>query len=168
MFINKLRLLLMGRLIIRLIISWQTKDRIQVYLMYDLLEKLTNIDHCPVAAEVRRHFLYINEQYTSSIWNNVKSQLDAIRQIYWCILSSTCFGYIRPSSGALDVKLQHMVFCTDFLDGCWFWEQLCRSYVWQWCTEGGLGVQPPPQIPKALQNHAKLNPIVKTVKNCWI
>jgi len=27
---------------------------------------------------------------------------------------------------------------------------------------------PPPEIPKALQNRAKLNPIVKTVKNCWI
>jgi len=26
----------------------------------------------------------------------------------------------------------------------------------------------PPEIPKALQNHAKLNPIVKTIKNCWI
>ena len=24
----------------------------------------------------------------------------------------------------------------------------------------------PPEIPKALQNRAKLNPIVKTVKNC--
>jgi len=31
----------------------------------------------------------------------------------------------------------------------------------------GLGVQtPPPKILKALQNRAKLNPIVKTVKNC--
>ena len=36
---------------------------------------------------------------------------------------------------------------------------------------GALGVQtppPPPEIPKALQNRAKLNPIVKNVKNCWI
>ena len=34
--------------------------------------------------------------------------------------------------------------------------------------EGGFGVfKPPhPEIPKALQNRAKLNPIVKTVKNC--
>ena len=33
---------------------------------------------------------------------------------------------------------------------------------------GGLGFQtpPPPEIPKALQNRAKLNPFVKTVKNC--
>jgi hypothetical protein len=37
----------------------------------------------------------------------------------------------------------------------------------QWRTEGGWGVQPP-EILKVLQNHAKLNPIVKTVKNCWI
>ena len=36
-----------------------------------------------------------------------------------CILSSTCFGYVRLSSGALDVELQHMVFCTEFLDGWW-------------------------------------------------
>ena len=41
----------------------------------------------------------------------------------------------------------------------------------QWRTEGVWGVQPPtapPEIPKALQNRAKLNPIVKTVKNYWI
>ena len=34
---------------------------------------------------------------------------------------------------------------------------------------GGIGsFKPPPtpEIPKALQNRAKLNPIVKTVKNC--
>jgi len=35
--------------------------------------------------------------------------------------------------------------------------------------EGGLwGSNPPPEIPKAHQNRAKLNPIVKTVKNCLI
>jgi len=38
-----------------------------------------------------------------------------------------------------------------------------------WHTEGGVwGVQTPTEILKALQNRAKLNPIVKTVKNCWI
>jgi len=31
---------------------------------------------------------------------------------------------------------------------------------------GGGVKSPPPEIPKALQNRAKLNPIVKTVKNC--
>ena len=38
----------------------------------------------------------------------------------------------------------------------------------EWRTERGVrGVQtPPPEIPKALQNRAKLTPIVKTVKNC--
>ena len=37
----------------------------------------------------------------------------------------------------------------------------------QWRTGGGLGFQTPtPEIPKALQNLAKLNPTVKTVKNC--
>ena len=36
---------------------------------------------------------------------------------------------------------------------------------------GGVWVvqnPPPAEIPKALQNRAKLNPIVRTVKNCWI
>jgi len=39
---------------------------------------------------------------------------------------------------------------------------------YQWRTERVLGCSnlPLPEIPKALQNHAKLNPIVKTVKNC--
>jgi len=39
----------------------------------------------------------------------------------------------------------------------------------QWRTGGGGCSTPlPPEIPKALENRAKLNPIVKTVKNCWI
>jgi len=33
---------------------------------------------------------------------------------------------------------------------------------------GGVFNPPPPEIPKALKNRAKLNPIVKTVKDCWI
>ena len=40
------------------------------------------------------------------------------------------------------------------------------SVCYQWRTEGGLGGSNQPEIPKALQNRAKLNPIVKTVKNC--
>jgi hypothetical protein len=35
----------------------------------------------------------------------------------------------------------------------------------QWRTEG-VGVFTPPEILKALQNRAKLNPIVQNVKNC--
>ena len=64
----------------------------------------------------------------------MKCQLDATREFYLCVLSSTCFGYIRPSSGALDFELQHMVFCTKFLDGWWSWEPLYRSCVRSgWC-----------------------------------
>jgi len=42
------------------------------------------------------------------------------------------------------------------------------SDLLQWCTEAGDlgGSNPLPEILKALQNHAKINPIVKTVKNC--
>jgi len=38
----------------------------------------------------------------------------------------------------------------------------------QWLTEGGRvwgGLNPPSEIPKALQNRDKLNPIVKIVEN---
>ena len=45
------------------------------------------------------------------------------------------------------------------------------GYLKQWRTVGGgWCVQPPPvtEIPMAHQNRAKPNPIVKTVKNCWI
>ena len=39
-----------------------------------------------------------------------------------------------PSSGALDVELQHMVFCTEFSDGWWSWEPLRGSCVrCGWC-----------------------------------
>jgi hypothetical protein len=46
------------------------------------------------------------------------------------------------------------------------WVEEVAAY--QWRIEGGFGVfkhPPSPEIPKALQNRAKLNPIVKTVKN---
>ena len=37
----------------------------------------------------------------------------------------------------------------------------------QWRTEGGSGgLTPPAEILKAFQNRVKLNPFVKTVKNC--
>ena len=42
-----------------------------------------------------------------------------------------------------------------------------RAVAYQGGFKGFGGVQPPPpEIPKALQNRAKLNPTVKTVKNC--
>ena len=42
-----------------------------------------------------------------------------------------------------------------------------RKHI-QWRTERGVGEGSNPEIPKALQNRAKLNPIVKNFKNCWI
>ena len=42
----------------------------------------------------------------------------------------TYFGRIRPSSGALDVELQHMVFCTEFVGGLWSWQPLPLSRWW--------------------------------------
>jgi len=44
-----------------------------------------------------------------------------------------------------------------------------RGVLGRGAPGGGWVVSPPPppEISKALQNRAKLNPIVKTVKNCW-
>ena len=45
-------------------------------------------------------------------------------------------------------------------------DKLVRDGSVQQCTERRGGSNPsPPEIPKALQNRVKLNPIVKTVKN---
>ena len=48
--------------------------------------------------------------------------------------------------------------CSDFHLKC--------SELTSGVPRGGLSVRNPPEIPKAHENHAKLNPIVKTVKNC--
>ena len=49
------------------------------------------------------------------------------------------------------------------------WRMMVKCLIWADDSFSGLrggGVFNPPKIPKALQNRAKLNPIVKTVKNC--
>ena len=97
--------------------------------------KLSTTEVCDKFDMKRRNFKKLTDEHwglfdrASSSWNNLKCQLDATRWFYQCNLSSTCFGYIRPSSGALNVGLQHMVFCTEFLDGWWSWEPLRRSCV---------------------------------------
>jgi len=64
------------------------------------------------------------------------------------------FGYICPSSGALDVQLQHMVFCTEFLDGWWSWEPLRTSCLWcrAWHHLHRLS-RPPPNQKLSAENH---------------
>jgi len=88
--------------------------------------------------------------------NKVKCQLDETRWFYWCILSSTCFGYIRPSSGALDVELQDMVFCTEFLDEWWSWEPLRRS-----CVRCGWWTVPSAPYTRPTQRLSRPPPIQK-------
>jgi len=47
----------------------------------------------------------------------------------------------------------------------WLCMQAAVAYQGGGCLEGSTP-PPRPEIPMALQNRAKLNPIVKTVKNC--
>ena len=80
------------------------------------------------------------------------SDIDRGKPKYWQKNPSQCHFFLHKS---------HME---------WFWMEP-RFYVTenQWRTGGVRGSNPPPHdIPKALQNRAKLNPIVKTVKNWWI
>ena len=61
-----------------------------------------------------------------------------------------------------DLYVPHIGAYVGKLEGC-----LCIFLMQSHTEGGGWGVQtPPPEILKALQNRAKLNPIVKTVKNC--
>ena len=51
------------------------------------------------------------------MWNaNLMQQIKSID----IFLARHVWGYICPSSGALNVELQHMVFRTEFLDGWWY------------------------------------------------
>jgi len=60
-----------------------------------------------------------------------------------------------------------MMCCTDRYDVLSIEEETSSDLrLVSGVPRGGLGFNhPPPEIPKALQNRAKLNPIVKTVKN---
>ena len=81
---------------------------------------------------------------------------------------------VWPSVGSCTVTYngQHIgrrLSCTQTMDTTTTTARCCSEHkACQWRTEGGWGLNPPPpsEIPKALQNRAKLNPIVKTVKNC--
>jgi len=63
-----------------------------------------------------------------------------------------------------------LILSNDIQKFLWSLHICLLSAMSKWRTEGkGLGSSNPlSEIPMALQNHAKLNPIVKTVKNCWI
>ena len=70
--------------------------------------------------------------------------------------------------------LQEIICCVSVLISHSHWLNNTKSFPINLLTSGvlrggGWCVQtPPPEILKALQNRAKLNLIVKTVKNCWI
>ena len=65
----------------------------------------------------------------------------------------------RKKKGTKRGKCKNLICLNQQKKSC----QSCISGV----PRGGWGVQTsPPEILKALQNRAKLNPIVKTVKNC--
>ena len=80
---------------------------------------------------------------------------NVLYQYFACYTAISHIRQLLSDSGIQAVSLT----ARSFGDNC---------VVLQWRTEGVFGAfKPPPrEIPKALQNRAKLNPIVKTVKNC--
>jgi hypothetical protein len=86
-------------------------------------------------------------------------------------MSSFCFDcppLLLCSPGRFSSMYFTLALHVSLLLRCPAWGQ---RHGWsQWRNEGGVwGVQPPPpEIPKALQKIVPNNPIVKTVKNCWI
>ena len=70
-------------------------------------------------------------------WNANLMQLVNFIDVF---LARNISGGIRPSTGVLDVELQHMAFCTESLDRWWSWEPLRRSCVrcgwwFYWCIQ---------------------------------
>jgi len=65
------------------------------------------------------------------------------------ILSSTYFGYIRPSSGALDVELKH----TCFLHRVFGWVVVLRAAVLVVCTVRMVSCDSPPIQKLSSENH---------------
>ena len=58
--------------------------------------------------------------------------------------------------------------CTETTRFIKLWQEWPVLYI-NGVPRGGFGCSnTPPEIPKALQNRTKLNPILKTVKHCWI
>jgi len=76
-------------------------------------------------------------------------------------MSDQTFAYLDSATGLI----QHIFITLISFMGKPNSVKILYKTSLQWLSEGGVGFQTPPEIPKALQNHAKLNPIVKAVKN---
>ena len=78
---------------------------------------------------------------------------------HWCVFCYCCLEKLKKGSNAGHFDNESRVAEKSVLGST-------RTPQDQWRTEGVGGYNPPAEIPKAFQNRAKLNPIVKTVKNC--
>jgi len=95
-------------------------------------------------------------------WVTVQSTLQNVAGRAACGCTNLCVCGIRSS-----VK-DHEFQCSGFRPSVITTNttaSACHNWFRQWHTGGGVQT---PKILKALQNRAKLNLIVKTVKNCWI
>ena len=120
--------------------------------------------------------IYNQTQHNIKFWHNRNSLTFTKYNSTsgWCIFSrntsvpghKTSNGLTLPCETTIKVKI--VLLCNRYyLHHVSHTITLSISGV----PRGGLRVQPPPptpEIPKALQNRAKLNPIVKIIKHCWI
>ena len=105
--------------------------------------------------------------YTSSalITASVKISLSPLRTPWTAVVPTQAnIQWVTEdlSPGILKICTHHNVVPKSSMTGGKTTPSLTQ---WRTGEGGGLGRLKPPEIPKALQNHAKLNPIVKTAKN---
>jgi len=102
--------------------------------------------------------------WSSSFCNFFKSVISVIGP---CVFQMVMFSYIHISClGLKTPRFCHGMNKVGKSPGNIL--NMWMSVAYRGGGELGCSNPPPPEIPKTLQNRAKLNPSVKTVKNCWI
>jgi len=108
---------------------------------------------------------YLNAQYMNEWTSNPANTV--ICKCVWACLYHKQVQVWRHFLHCFNLRRHYGHSMTTILASRFQPQSVLGGWDGQWCTGGG-GFKPPPEIPKALQNRAKLNLIVKTVKNCWI
>jgi len=140
---------------------------------------------CPQKTHASLFYLFkhivlilLNIQYYSSVTFRLSITYNYMNlinlHILLCMLYNNIFLNLDISKLSHNCTIFLFYFCDQHYDG-YILVEPCKAvcskpyYAVRWRTEGGGGVlNTAPEISKAFQNRAKLNPIVKTVKNCRI
>ena len=128
-----------------------------------LLESCVDISSADGTSDIR-HFLHVTIAVIKQALGNETTDI-----CHWKHFHITCM-YRGTSPHCASLPTRTIPGTLSVVSLSWLVDGLVDEALdgWrQWHAEGGFGVFNPtsPEIPKALQNRAKLNLIVKTVKN---